>query len=115
MPEVAKRKGYTSKVDPEKRGIQSGGSWQPEEEIKEELTPEQEIEKQVLVSLLKKWITPDLSGVGLKGRTPPDKLKAAFLKKIENQPLENLRKFFDIELSELLRSEIQKKYDDISP
>ena len=74
-------------------------------------TPEEELEKTILSNLLIKWLTPPK----LAKKSMPDQDMKSFIKKVRAQKVEDLRRFFSIELPAEVQAAIQKRWEDISP
>ena len=93
------RKGVMQKVDASKEGLQTGFVGTPppiKEEITEALTEKEETEKLTYQKILR-ILVPEFSIV-----------------KLEKQTLKGLRKYI-IELSPLIRDELARNYNDLSP
>ena len=74
-------------------------------------TPEEELEKTILSNLIIKWVTAPK----LAKKSMPDQDMKSFIKKVRGQKVEDLRRFFSIELPSEVQAAIQKRWEDISP
>lgn len=77
----------------------------------EQLTPEETIEKKLLVELLLKWVPPAKIS---KTSQPEDDWKL-FSRKVSGQTLMELRRFFDVDMPEIAVYAIRNKWKDLSP
>jgi len=76
-----------------------------------ELTPEEEIEVRVLRALLLKWIDPPK----LSERSKPEDDRRMVNRKVQGQSLQEIRRFFELELTDDVVYALRRKYNDISP
>jgi len=74
-------------------------------------TPEEEVEKTILSNILIKWVAPPK----LAKKSMPDQDMKSFIRKVRAQKVEDLRRFFEIELPPEVQAAIEKRWKDISP
>ena len=75
------------------------------------LTLEEQHEKQTLIKVLQKWLVPAQTST----KTDPEKDKVSFNAKLNGQTLDDLWRFFDIDIPAEVKVLMQSKYRDISP
>jgi len=75
------------------------------------LTLEEQHEKQTLIKVLQKWLVPAQTST----KTDPEKDRVSFNAKLNGQTLDDLWRFFDIDIPAEVKVLMQSKYRDISP
>lgn len=75
------------------------------------LTLEQQHEKQTLIKVLDKWLVPAQTTT----KIDPERDHASLMAKLRAQTLDDLWKFFDVEIPAEVKEYMQSKYRDISP
>ena len=75
------------------------------------LTLEEQHEKQTLIKVLQKWLVPAQTST----KTDPEKDRMSFNAKLNGQTLDDLWRFFDIDIPAEVKVLMQSKYRDISP
>ena len=75
------------------------------------LTLEEQHEKQTLIKVLQKWLVPAQTST----KTDPEKDRMSFNAKLNGQMLDDLWRFFDIDIPAEVKVLMQSKYRDISP
>lgn len=118
LPEELKKSDLKKIFDETKSGkISAGVVGSPEaplyvkDEEKPVMTPEEEVEARVLRNLLLRWIDPPK----LSEKSKPEDDKRMLSRKVQGQSLQDLRRFFDIDLPDDAVYALRRKYQDISP
>ena len=75
------------------------------------LTLEEQHEKQTLIKVLQKWLVPAQTST----KTDPEKDRVSFNAKLNGQTLDDLWRFFNIDIPAEVKVLMQSKYRDISP
>jgi len=75
------------------------------------LTLEEQHEKQTLIKVLQKWLVPAQTST----KADPEKDRISFNAKLNGQTLDDLWRFFDIDIPAEVKVLMQSKYRDISP